>query len=55
MRIFGIVLGVILLVYSLPVWLTLLYEVFEESIEEINAMWKVWFGLYGKRSSRNRK
>ena len=49
MRIFGIVLVVILLVYSLPVWLTLLYEIFEESIEEINAMWKVWFECFNRR------
>ena len=49
MRIFGIVLVVILLVYSLPVWLTLLYEVFEESIEERNAMWKVWFECFNRR------
>ena len=49
MRIFGIVLVVILLVYSLPVWLTLLYEVFEESIEEINEMWKVWFECFNSR------
>ena len=45
MRIFGIVLVVILLVYSLPVWLTLLYEVFEE----INAMWKIWFECFNRR------
>ena len=49
MRIFGIVLVVILLVYTLPVWLTLLYEVFEESIEEINAMGKVWFECFNRR------
>lgn len=49
MRIFGIVLVIILLVYSLPVWLTLLYEVFEESIEEINAMWKIWFKCFNRR------
>ena len=49
MRIFGIVLVVILLVYSLPVWLTLLYEVFEESIKEINAMWKIWFECFNRR------
>ena len=49
MRIFGIVLVVILLVYSLPVWLTLLYEVFEGSVEEINDMWKVWFEGFNRR------
>ena len=49
MRIFGIVLVVILLVCSLPVWLTLLYEVFEESVEEINEMWKVWFECFNRR------
>lgn len=49
MRIFGIVLVIILLVYSLPVWFTLLYEVFEESIEEINAMWKIWFECFNRR------
>ena len=49
MRIFGIVLVVILIVYSLPVWLTLLYEVFEESVREINGMWRTWFECFNRR------
>ena len=34
MRIFGIVLIIVLLVYLLPAWLTFLYEVFEKSVKE---------------------
>ena len=49
MRIFGIVLLVVLLVYPLPVWLTFFYEVFEKSVKEINAMWKVWFECCNRR------
>ena len=42
MKIVALVVGVFLFIYTLPVWVYSLNELFEEFIRETNDMWKMW-------------
>ncbi|MGN1124611.1 MAG: hypothetical protein ACI4SM_00345 [Candidatus Gastranaerophilaceae bacterium] len=42
MKIIALVVGVFIFIYTLPVWLYSLNELFEEFIKETNDLWKMW-------------